>query len=127
MIGRIVFNTNNPTSPVEHRAPTDDSIRLAEEMKDKAIQNILCAGVVENFLETRYVVYQEPSSFSAKIFISFKLNGVLYEHNWITPQESSTDREYCKEISEYIKSFLTNHITNDLVKNGILRDLRRSV
>ena len=67
-VGSLVFNANTRESTPyertihEHRAPTDDSIRLYEEMKEKAYKSILdTIKINDNILNLKAIIYKDPS------------------------------------------------------------------
>lgn len=61
----------------EHRAPTDESVRLLNEMQEKAINNIIAKiNIEQNFLKAEgIVIRQELVSFCPVCYIKFILNG----------------------------------------------------
>ena len=61
----------------EHRAPTDESIRLYEEIKEKAYKSILNGFAVSgnNCLSMKCIVYHEPHSFAKVCKYIVKING----------------------------------------------------
>lgn len=73
------FGSDNNVSITEHRAPTDESIRLAEEYKEKAIKSIISNEYVKNnTFEYRVLVYEGPY-FDVGVTIVALLNGKRYE------------------------------------------------
>ncbi len=61
---------------VEKRAPTDDSVRLYEEIKDKAYESILeSIRINDNSLNTAVIVYEEPALFGKTCMYRLTLNG----------------------------------------------------
>lgn len=82
-------NTN--VTVTEHRAPTDESIRLAEEMRDKITNSILyCQRIDNNIFNYRFSVLAE-GNFYTKIRIDAIINGKDYsaerELNGLFPNE----------------------------------------
>lgn len=67
----------------EHKAPTDESIRLLNEMQEKAKENILKTVYIdENNLKAVCVYYlTTPDSMMIECHIRFNLNGVDYTIN----------------------------------------------
>lgn len=61
----------------EHRAPTDASVRLLNEMQDKAVENVMRSAVLVGdgikvaFIERR----PDVDGFGSTIHLSFKFNG----------------------------------------------------
>lgn len=64
----------------EHRAPTDDSIKLYKEIKEKAYNSILASiSINDNTLNMKGIVYRDFCEFSIKCSYSAKLNGWDFE------------------------------------------------
>jgi len=80
-----MFNTTIFKSPEvirihEHRAPTDDSIRLADEMRQKALDSITHDYRFENnVVNGRVHVIQDRQAMQKVIVISGQINGVNFE------------------------------------------------
>lgn len=66
----------------EHRAPTDESIKLLREMEEKSRKQIACALVAENNIVNGAVVqfYDEHMRFEKVCYVSYQLNGQQMEH-----------------------------------------------
>lgn len=64
----------------EYRAPTDDSMRLLQEMEKKVTDNIVKAfHLRDNVVEAAVIVLAaQPWSLSHKVIIEFKLNGKFH-------------------------------------------------
>jgi hypothetical protein len=64
----------------EHKAPTDESIRLMEDAHDKAIKNIIAKVKVENNLVNGecYCVEQPWNINDIKLYFKFMINGQLF-------------------------------------------------
>ena len=66
----------------ENRAPTDDSIRLCEEYREKVRQELVNAYVFDGALQMNGVVAQFVNSYtslSSDIYISFDFNGQHFD------------------------------------------------
>jgi len=61
----------------EHRAPTDESIRLMEQMHDKAIKNIIAkVKVDDNLVNGEFFMIEQPWNMNeVKLWFKFKING----------------------------------------------------
>ena len=61
----------------EHKAPTDESIRLMEEMHDKALKNIIAKVKVEdNLVNGEVFCCEQPwNANDLKLIYKFKING----------------------------------------------------
>ncbi len=74
-----------PTGPSrvdvhEHRAPTDDSVKLLREMEEKSRDQIVGAFVTKSNELAGAVVFMKPSILAEyDVYIRFKLNGEDYE------------------------------------------------
>lgn len=65
----------------EHRAPTDDSIKLLNEFQDKALQNLIKTVPIKNNIIDGIVFLFESNvaSYSRKFIFRFKINGIEYQ------------------------------------------------
>lgn len=65
----------------EHRAPTDESIRIFNEMQDKAKDSVVAAfSTNNNILEASEVWIIPPGAVDGlEIYVRFKLNGIEYK------------------------------------------------
>lgn len=61
----------------EHKAPTDESIRLMEEMHDKAMKNIIAkVKVDDNLISGHCFACEQPWNIkSLRLIFKFKING----------------------------------------------------
>ena len=80
----------------EKKAPTDESVRLLNEMQDKAQRNIIATiKIEENFLKAVAIYYRDEMVMDRITYhIRFKLNGKEYTI------EDYIDIEYRQEISK---------------------------
>ncbi len=62
----------------EHRAPTDESIRLADEMREKALQSVIDSIKVGDNTFDGQVVQTMNYNFGFDVHAIFKLNGRKY-------------------------------------------------
>lgn len=72
-------STHYPEAIHEHKAPTDESVRLLNEMQDKAIQNLIAkVEVKDNLVEgVAWAMGNNHSTmdFDVQLFFKFKING----------------------------------------------------
>ena len=60
----------------EYRAPTDDSVKLLNEMTEKAKENLIKSfSTTNNTLQMSCTVYDDPRSFNREFLCKFTLNG----------------------------------------------------
>jgi hypothetical protein len=98
----------------ENKAPTDDSIRLANEMKEKLISNIL--GPIKtdsNFLSIKAMHFEDNMSLQNKILIQYTLNGndreVSYDYE---PFIFSRDIDATYKILEGVRDTIAKDIAS---------------
>lgn len=98
---------------IEHRAPTDDSIRLYKELEEKAERNLVRKETFnENILNGLVCCFEYGASFdNLTAHIRFNLNGKDY-HEVIEMRRSFLDRDrlrqmlYTAIMSELAKTFI---------------------
>jgi len=84
----------------EHRAPTDDSIRLYKEMEEKAVNNIIGKEIFkDNELNgvVLYVEYGAPIN-DIVAHIKFSLNGKQYHEKVEVERCSMLDRNNARRL-----------------------------
>jgi len=78
-----MFNTTNTyvgggkqeVTITEHRAPTDDSIRLYGEMKDKALNSILMSGFDRLDIDFKWAVVEDSYKMCVTFYYSMEIKG----------------------------------------------------
>ena len=76
----MVTSCCSSTSEVkEYRAPTDESVRLLNEMQEKALGNIVATAVISNKLDGMSLVVKRNDIYQEAYFW-FKLNGEYFDH-----------------------------------------------
>lgn len=72
-----IRTVNNTVVVHEHRAPTDESIKLYNELRQKAIDSIVYSTVIKNTLYEAQVMVTKNFTFSLdyEVHYIFKLNG----------------------------------------------------
>jgi len=114
-----------PTGPShvdvhEHRAPTDDSVKLLREMEEKSRKQIVGAFVTnkDNDLQGA-VVYMAPFSMSPDhdVYIRFKLNGQDYEFKEVVSdlEMHMSEVEAYRMLAEKISAAVTNKLMCKLI------------
>ena len=79
-----LFNSNHThnynTTVHEHKAPTDDSIRLAVEMREKALESVIDSIKVQsNSFSGQVAQMIDPATFEKCIVVIFALNGKRFK------------------------------------------------
>lgn len=109
--------SNSDITINEHRAPTDESVKLLKELEHEAANNILMTGVVSNILEAQFVVYSNQYFPMRRVLaIGFKLNGEDYNMSVDLP--SSLDiRNDPMEVIKLLVEEVCRSITYKLLQN----------
>jgi hypothetical protein len=120
-----MFNTYIRNPPIhktvtttihEHRAPTDESIRLASELREK-IENEFLAHIKceNNVLNAKWDVFRNPEGFGTIVIFSCAINGTEHRDKVVLPYNADSeyiinairgiiDRVFCKFFLRDISS-----------------------
>lgn len=101
----------------EHRAPTDESVKLLNEMSDKALKNIVKTfSTTNNTLQATAAVYEDYRNEQRKFLCKFVLNGKenLLEVD-IPTWEYSTPQQMIEELYTQICSKLAIELMQPLL------------
>jgi hypothetical protein len=122
-----MFNTYNYRSGdsysrvhvTEKRAPTDESIRLLNEMQQKAFDNIIsCVQLDNNELkDVTWWIYNDPHTFSEKARVRFMLNGRFFDKEMCLPCRYTKSEEIPKLIMNKVLEYIAIEITSELFCN----------
>jgi len=112
---------------VEKKAPTDDSIRLLNEMQEKAFDNIIDHVQLSNneLKDIRCWIYPDQYSYIEKCFVRFKLNGKDVDFTINLPCRYTETSQIIQEIRDRVIFELANVICSELVRTNIstLKDI----
>jgi len=105
----------------EHRAPTDESIRIYEEIKEKAYNSILQSIKIENNeFKCNAIVYKDYCSDKTSIKYLFLLNNKKYEGSIDVNIFDAKDK--FKIVSKLYEQ-LSENISGELLKTIDIKDL----
>lgn len=84
----------------EHRAPTDESIRLYKEMEEKAERNIITREVcLDNELKGIVVYVEQDSAYlNVNAHVKYSLNGKEYHEIFKVPRTYTLDRNQTRML-----------------------------
>lgn len=101
----------------EKRAPTDESVRLLNEMQKKAFDDIVeCVQLTNNELtDATYWIYPDHYSFSQRARIRFKLNGKVKDFEFTLPHKLTDKADFQKKIMESIYMEISKEIFSGFV------------
>lgn len=118
--------TRNVTvSKTEHRAPTDDSIRLYQEMEEKAKSNVAFAfGVRDNKLELISCGIVDPlksrgDDLGVTLYLQFNLNGFIHRlSKEVDSWEMNTvlRKTYVVDVPEYDYKAVLNYFKSEIAE-----------
>lgn len=119
MFNKIVNVHSHTSAPYpqhihEHRAATDESVRLLHEMEEKAVDNIRERFIFEdNLVKGSVVTYNDPTTWRLKGMVAFSINGKAYTEDlelgqsifWKLDRESAY-RELANKLAKQIAVML---------------------
>lgn len=100
----------------EHRAPTDESIRLAIELQDKTLQSIIDQrNIAENSFNAQITEYANHRDRKTQFIVSFVLNGKKESFSVDVPYGARPDMKTLNYIRQQIENRFTAYLPfNDL-------------
>ncbi len=106
----------------EHRAPTDDSVRILSEMEQKALDRVLMAvSVADNSFNGSVVVMANPMTLGNTTWVKFKLNGVEHKMKFDGPHGAelmaASQESWIIRLRDEIAHEIANRLTIDAVAN----------
>lgn len=110
----------------EHKAPTDESVKLLNEMQDKALKNILAQIPIESNVMKGCVIFMHDDIVWQKIslILKFNLNGENFEiHDQIEKREfekiaDKSIRDGSSYVIEYIHERFSKIIAAELMNQS---------
>jgi hypothetical protein len=104
----------------EKRAPTDESVRLLNEMQQKAFDNVLsCVQLDNNELkDITWWIYYDPYIFSEKARVRFMLNGRLFDKEITLPCKYTKSEEIPKLIMNKVLEYIAIEVTVKLFEDN---------
>ena len=130
MFDTVVERPRNPFQPQsinaniridEHRAPTDKSIELLQEMEKKLTDNLISKSILDsNTLKMKWYVYDVPMLMQREIKCAFELNGEQHIFKVMIPEEHEMEikkENVWMKIAEELQKKFATIFTLDLIKN----------
>lgn len=115
-----VYNTTNHPKTIEvkeHRAPTDESVKILKELEKEAMDKIVAMGKVEdNVFNAKWYIYGDQYSWEDWCRCVFILNGKEYDFKFLLPCKYVSMSEIIPTIKSEILNKLTNIFTDSLFK-----------
>ncbi len=109
----------------EHRAPTDDSVKLLNEFKEKAIENIFYSFLIkDNIIEAdAFMIWENPIDYTMTFHCKFKINGEeFYIRESVDMFKFKSDLmkyfksgDFKEEVLQKIYTTISEHITRELI------------
>ena len=121
-------NTSHTHTTTEKRAPTDQSVRLLNEMQDAALKNVEKHFYLDNDVQGRVIVSHHYATMEKIVSVFLSINGrdVKFQLDPIRPRIHTTIRDVGNEIlsriSERIAEELMTNMKSDL--SGITEGIR---
>lgn len=117
-----VYNTKNHPRTLEikeHRAPTDESVRILKELEQEAMNKIVAMGKVEdNIFNAKWYIFNDCMAWEDRCRCVFTMNGKEHDFEFKLPGKFEVSNS--EEFVEYMKKEVLNKLTiiflNDLWK-----------
>ncbi len=107
------YNTSPSTVNVhkhEHRAPTDESIKIYKELEKKALKNLISTTQLEdNTFNATWHVFRDHMNYENKAICRYKLNGVEYQFE-VGVDRIHTGDKLAKEMLKKIREKVADHL-----------------
>ena len=107
----------------EYRAPTDQSISIYNELRDKAIDSIIECGASQFGVDEIYwVVFDNPNIQGITFELSMTINGRKVRESLNISRMKllcRTEEFILKEVSDIISNFITQIVSREVMKNLI--------
>ena len=116
----ISYDGPSKIDVTEKRAPTDESVKLLNEMQQKAFDNLIsCIQLNDNELkDVKCWIFPDNLSWQEKMRICFKMNGKVVDFT-ITLPHKYTNKE---EIGPMIRNSVIEKITDIVLREVIDND-----
>lgn len=104
----------------EHRAPTDESVKLLRDAEERAQERLLSITRLEsNEFNATWHVSRCMDNCHVEIVCRFKLNGTEHRVNISAPEEKAADQnQLLKMIQDAIEKKMTNILCIDLYEKN---------
>ena len=107
----------------EHRAPTDESVKLLKELEDAALDKFLGRVVVDNEIKAQIECMFNPLTCSKDFYIRLKVNGKELSEKLSIPEwkyeQNHINTLRFKAIQEKIAEMISINIVNSLEHSTI--------
>ena len=112
-----------PQTVHEHKAPTDESVRLLREMEESARDRVIAAWVPEkgNMVGAVVQMRRRHDADASDIWVRFEINGTKFEERFDGPDSRTMDLD--EAVSAFVKSF-AQHVTEMVVRKLLRGGLR---
>jgi formaldehyde-activating enzyme involved in methanogenesis len=103
----------------EHRAPTDDSIRIYNEMVQKAQQSVIDAFRIDsNVIKANIVVMYNMADMKKTVYFNYELNSVAHKGHFDLELYDIQNRQpvieqVAKAIANNVTEFILNQFQNE--------------
>lgn len=113
----------------EFKAPTDDSIKILNEMQDKVIQNILARGhTIDNTLNASWFVHADDKTRSTIFVCRFVLNGQNYDFEFNISSLGTRQRYIPMEgLADELINKITEKVSSVLLVDGLRNEIGKTL
>lgn len=112
----------------EHRAPTDESVRLLREMETAAREQVVTVHTFDNVLGGSVALVHDPMTYCCVVHVRFTLNGHLYkvDHRFSQHEVERLDLGGKRELADLLIKDVGNAIAESL-RADLLGKIGRSL
>ena len=119
----VVSGPKYPQEVHEYRAPTDDSIRILNEMTTKAMKNLISTFEVDdNYLKCVMGVFKDDYGLRFRVIGYFTLNDHKYDIDYTLKEEPDKERLsqlLIANLEKAVAHALKHELLHQLVKGGL--------
>jgi len=99
----------------ENKAPTDESVRLLNEMQDKAAHNLMNKIVIEdNDVKGKIFIFKEHFTDQFVAYIQFTMNRQPYEVRAEIPSRMMSLRDAKNHLREAMRDAILDQLINNI-------------
>lgn len=99
----------------EHRAPTDESLRILMELEAAALERVVARGDLGNLLKGTWTVIDNPSDMTRSAHCCFDLNGRKVRLKFPLPDPVGPVPSYAEAIRAAVLSAVSDALGCELV------------
>lgn len=109
----------------EHRAPTDDSVKLLKEMEAAAVTKLMDSGrLTDNLVSAEWAIFKDHLGFKLHVRINLMINGRRIElsDTWDIPLNLAEDSfEYRDALAKFIYDLISKEVAKEITLSVMIK------